>query len=46
MHFDMPPLTLGGGTWAMQRNIVAEQGLGLPPDMNVESGKTWRETRN
>ncbi len=25
-----PALTIGGGTWAVQRNIVAEQVLGLP----------------
>ncbi len=40
-----PALTVGGGTWAVQRNIVAEQVLGLPRDVNVEQGKTWRETR-
>ncbi len=27
-----PALTIGGGTWAVQRNIVAEQVLGLPRD--------------
>jgi alkylation response protein AidB-like acyl-CoA dehydrogenase len=25
-----PALTIGGGTWAVQRNIIAEQALGLP----------------
>jgi 3-oxochol-4-en-24-oyl-CoA dehydrogenase len=25
-----PALTIGGGTWAVQRNIVAERALGLP----------------
>ncbi|MDH3754490.1 MAG: acyl-CoA dehydrogenase family protein [Acidimicrobiia bacterium] len=40
-----PALTLGGGTFAVQRNIVAEQALGLPRDINVERGKTWAETR-
>ena len=27
-----PALTIGGGTWAVQRNIVAEWVLGLPRD--------------
>ncbi len=40
-----PALTLGGGTFAIQRNIVAEVALGLPRDLNVERGKTWAETR-
>ena len=40
-----PALTVGGGTFAVQRNIVAEQVLGLPRDINVEQGLTWAETR-
>ena len=40
-----PALTIGGGTWAVQRNIVAEHVLGLPRDVNVEKGKTWSEAR-
>jgi alkylation response protein AidB-like acyl-CoA dehydrogenase len=28
-----PALTIGGGTWAVQRNIVAERALGLPHDV-------------
>ncbi|HUF99466.1 MAG TPA: acyl-CoA dehydrogenase family protein [Ilumatobacter sp.] len=40
-----PALTVGGGTFAVQRNIIAEQVLGLPREMNVEQGLTWAETR-
>ena len=41
-----PALTIGGGTWAVQRNIVAEHVLGLPRDINVEKGKSWSEARS
>ncbi len=40
-----PALTVGGGTFAVQRNIIAEQVLGLPRDINVEQGMTWSESR-
>jgi len=40
-----PALTIGGGTWAVQRNIVAERVLGLPHDIDVEEGQSWAEAR-
>ncbi len=40
-----PALTVGGGTSVVQRNIIAERVLGLPHDIDVETGKSWAESR-
>ena len=41
-----PRSTVGGGTSEVLRNVIGERLLGLPHDVDVELGRTWREAHS
>jgi hypothetical protein len=42
----VPGLIIGGGTPAVQRNIIGDRLLGLPPDVRVDKDLPFRDIPN